>query len=69
MVTIHKAFGDVVQITIPQNHQFVNSLFVILGKKGVNIYNFFLFSPMDRGKSPKQGDWSFCGTAKMRCAK
>jgi hypothetical protein len=43
MVTIHKRFGHVYETNIPQNHQFVNRLFVILGKKGVIIYNFFLF--------------------------
>lgn len=57
MVTIHKDFGHVIENTIPQNHQFVNSLFVILGKKGVIIYNFFLFCPKGRGKCPKQDSW------------
>jgi hypothetical protein len=43
VVTIYKGIRHVVENTIPQNHQFVNRLFVILGKKGVIIYNFFLF--------------------------
>ena len=57
MVTIHKDFCGIVDITIPQNHQFVNSQFVILGKKGVIIYNFFLIYPVHGGKCPKQKSW------------
>ena len=57
VVTIYKGIRHVVENTIPQNHQFVNRLFVILGKKGVIIYNFFLFSPIGRGKCPNAGDW------------
>jgi hypothetical protein len=57
MVRIYKHLSPFVENTIPQNHQFVNSRFVILGKKGVIIYNFFLFSPMGGGKCPKLDNW------------
>jgi hypothetical protein len=68
MVTFHKGFAHVIDITIPQNHQFVNRLFVILSKKGVIIYNFFLFWPRGGGISPKQADWAFCGRGSASCA-
>jgi hypothetical protein len=56
-VTIYKQFRQIYENTIPQNQQFVNSYFVILITNDVTIYNFFLFSPKQRGGFSKMTEF------------